>query len=254
LSKYAKISVLSVFFILVLVSSISASAQNDEFTMAEKFYEEKDYESAIRMYRSLLNQGVVSANLYFNMGNACFKNGDLGHAVLYYLRAKRLAPDDRDIIDNLEFARKFARVQMEGVELNPIYTFFTSLVDSYRLDTLGWVTSVFFVLFVIVLCFRFGLGFNNFLLRFSMIATLVLFLGMASLSAFKYRITYLVPKAVIIVEQSEVLTGPSEQSDIEFEGAPGLVVEILSESADYYQVLFENKRRGWIKKEMVTVI
>jgi uncharacterized protein YgiM (DUF1202 family) len=59
---------------------------------------------------------------------------------------------------------------------------------------------------------------------------------------------------VLIAEDCPVTTGPSEQSDVELEGAPGLVVEVLDESGDYYNVLFENKRRGWIRKELVAVI
>ncbi|MEA3297510.1 MAG: tetratricopeptide repeat protein, partial [candidate division Zixibacteria bacterium] len=74
----------------LLIGTVNTMAQSDEFTSANSFYKEKDYESAVGMYNRILAQGVESAALYYNLGNACFKSGDLGHAILYYSRAKRL--------------------------------------------------------------------------------------------------------------------------------------------------------------------
>ncbi len=239
---------------LLITASVAASGATDEFQMANKFYQEKDYDSAIRLYESILNQQTESASLYFNLGNAYFKRGDLGHAILNYMRARRLAPGDEDIRHNLEFARQFSRVKMEGVELNPIRIFVASIAGPYRLDTLAWITSVIFVLFMLALIFRYGLGVSNLAVRSSIIATLLLLVISLSLTTFKYRDDFLTRRAVLIAEESPVRTGPNEQSDIELEGAPGLIVEILVESGDYYDVLFENKRRGWIRKDLVAEI
>ncbi|MBD3331836.1 hypothetical protein GF356_03210, partial [candidate division GN15 bacterium] len=49
-------------------------------------------------------------------------------------------------------------------------------------------------------------------------------------------------------------TGPSEKSEIELQGAPGLVVEVLAEKDGFYNVQFENQRRGWIDKDLVAVV
>jgi len=49
---------------------------------------------------------MFSAALYFNLGNACFKNGQTGQAIVYYRLAHRLAPRDPDIRANLRFARE----------------------------------------------------------------------------------------------------------------------------------------------------
>ncbi len=239
---------------MVAAASAWSADASEEFVQANKFYEERDYSSAIRLYQSVLAQGKESAAVYFNLGNAYFKNGDLGQAVLYYMKAKRQSPDDEDIRHNLEFARRFSAVQMEGVELNPINTFFLSIVDTYRLTTMAWLSSALFVLFVVVLILRFGLGMTGNTVRAALVLCLMLVLISAALTTFKYRVDYLNRRAVIIAEDSPVLTGPSEQSDVELQGAPGLVVQILEESDGYYSVLFENKRRGWISKDLVAEI
>ena len=243
---------LYLIFILILFSVTAGFAQQtDEFEMANKFFEEKDYDSAIRMYQSVINQGVGSAPLYFNLGNAYFKKGDLGYAILNYMRARRLDPSNEDILHNLEFARRFSRVQMEGVELNPISSFMSMIVNPYRLNILAWVSSVCFILFVLIMIFRFGLGYNSSLIRISAILSLIFIMISFGLTTFKYRQDYLTRRGVVVAEEVSVYTGPSILSDVELEAAPGLVIEILDENQEYYNVLFENKRRGWVEKDLI---
>jgi len=239
-------------FAMLLSSAVRA--QTEEFTAANKFYEEKDYPSAIRLYLGVLNRHGESAALYLNLGNAYFKAGDLGHAVLYYTRAKRLAPTDEDIAHNLEFARQFSRVRMEGVQLNPINAFLRSIVDPYQLDSMAWLTGALFIVFMLFLTIRFGLGVVSPVARIGATVALVFLFVLGGLTSFKYRTDFLTRWAVIIADECPVRTGASEQSDMELQGAPGLIVEIMSETSDYYNVLFENKRRGWVKKELVAEI
>lgn len=237
-----------------MCAGVSAAEVERSFAEANNLYEQKDYAGAIRAYQSILDQGVESGELYFNLGNACFKSGDLGRAVLYYFRAKRLSPNDRDIIDNLAFARRFSSVQMEGVQLNPINAFFVSIVDGYRLSFLAWVSSAIFVMLMGLLVVRAGLGVSGGAIKVGVVVVLVLLVASASLTAFKYRHEYLTRRAVILAEESPVYTGASDLSSIELQGAPGLVVEILDQSGEYFHVLFENKRRGWIKTDLVAEI
>jgi len=143
---------------------------------------------------------------------------------------------------------------MEGVQLNPINTFVESIVGSYKLNTLAWVSSIIFILFCLLLISRFGLGMRNSALRISTTVIFIFLIIISGLTTFKYRNDFLTRRAVIIAEESSVLNGPTNNSDLEFQGAPGLIVEILNESGEYYNVLFENKRRGWIQKDLLTEI
>jgi tetratricopeptide (TPR) repeat protein len=240
----------------MLVGSVTVAGQEwrEEFTQGNEFYEEKDYESAIRMYRAVLDQGVESAEVHFNLGNAYFKSGDLGRAVASYLRARRLAPADDDIKANLEFARQFSSVQMEGVRLNPIDAFMESLVGPFHLSFMAWVSTALFVIFLVAVALRWGFAMATTWLRSLLIVSLVLLVLAAGLTTYKYRHDYVTRRAVVVAEDSPVYTGPSENSDLELQGAPGLIVEILDESGDYYEVLFENRRRGWIAKDLVAIV
>ncbi len=232
----------------------SARAQDDDFQAGNKFYENGDYQSAVMMFQKVDGAGLESAPLYYNLGNAYFKDGDLGRAILYYHRAKRLDPSDPDILNNLEFAGRFSTMRMEGVELNPIDAFLKSMVGGYRLKTLGWLASGFFILFVGLLILKYGLQIYFSGLNSAITTALILLVMSSGLTTFKYRSEFLIKRGVVIAQESTVYSGPSTNSDLEFEGSPGLVVEIVKESGDFYDVLFENKRRGWVKKDLVAVL
>ena len=245
---------LILLMVVLAVPTSSVLAQSNDFETGNKYYEQGEFASAIAMYMKVEETGLESAALYYNFGNAYFKNGDLGRSILYYHRAKRLNPADPDIQNNLEFAGRFSTMRMEGVELNPIDSFLKSIVDEYRLKTLGWAASMCFILLVGLLIVKFPLQIQFTGLNSAVIFALTLVVITSGLTTFKYRSDFLNKRAVIIAQESSVYSGPSTNSDLEFEGSPGLVVEIVRESGDFYDVLFENKRRGWVKKDLLEVI
>ncbi len=242
--------------LLVIVSFAAAKAQPSEdlFRQGNELFEAKQYDSAIVVYSAVVNRGLESAPLYFNLGNAYFRDGDLGRAILYYHKARKLDPDDDDIAGNLVFARRFTSVQMEGVKLNPISSLFGSIVEPYQLNTLAWATSAFFILLFVLLTVRFGFNLRGIIVRTGMTVTLIVVLALGLLTTVKYDNDYRTEMAVVVADEAVVRTGPSLLSDKELDAVPGLVVEILDETGDFYNVLFENKRRGWIEKDLVAVI
>lgn len=77
-------------------------------------YERGDFAGAIQGYEDLIERGYDDAALYYNLGNAYFKQDDLGRAILNYLRAQELSPRDTDIRANLELARSQTVDQIQG--------------------------------------------------------------------------------------------------------------------------------------------
>src|SRR6187455_379670 len=75
-----------------------------ELNEAEKAYDARQYGRAVELYEQLLREGYVSCQLYFNLGNAHYKNGDLGKAIHAYELARKLEPDEEDIKINLSIA------------------------------------------------------------------------------------------------------------------------------------------------------
>ena len=84
-------------------AEFSASKQMSNVTKAEgdSAYMRNDFAAAIEIYEALL-QNAEAPEVYYNLGNSCFKEGRLGESILYYRRALRLAPGTRNILRGLD--------------------------------------------------------------------------------------------------------------------------------------------------------
>src|SRR5881396_3448439 len=109
----------SVWFTLLLCCCASAFARADNiasaFEQANRLYEQGQFPEAAAAYQKIIVNGQVSPALYFNLGNALFKSGQIGRAILNYRLAEQLAPRDPDIRANLRFARN----QVAGAGARP---------------------------------------------------------------------------------------------------------------------------------------
>ena len=95
-----------VFFLLVQFVTLGAFAQEATIKEAEVAYTKEDYGKAIELYEGLLKTHGESAEIYYNLGNAYYKENKIAPAILNYERALLLDPGDGDIRFNLQLARQ----------------------------------------------------------------------------------------------------------------------------------------------------
>jgi TPR repeat protein len=86
----------------ILVPEVTADVS--AVTAANRLFEAGNYGEAIQVYEQLSSQGVEDSVLFYNLGNAYYRNGDLGRAILNFRRAAELDPRDPDIRANLALA------------------------------------------------------------------------------------------------------------------------------------------------------
>lgn len=94
------VNVLIIIFFLAFSSIRGYASQISE---AEAAYNSGNYSEAVEIYKSVMDAEGVSGALYFDLGNAYYKAGQLGDAVLCFERAKKLDPGNKSIINNLNF-------------------------------------------------------------------------------------------------------------------------------------------------------
>src|SRR6266480_3118030 len=94
------------FFAFLSVWAASSPAQTDaNFTKANQEYAQGHFTKAISGYEALVRAGQWSANLFYDLGNAYFRVGDFGHAILSYERALALERHHPEATANLQIAR-----------------------------------------------------------------------------------------------------------------------------------------------------
>jgi len=107
---------------LVTFSTYQAKSLLDIETMkrSNQLYENGRFPEAIQTYQQLVDQGFEDSALFYNLGNAYYKSGDFGRAILNYKRAALLAPRDSDIQANLAFVRSLTADQYERQAADPL--------------------------------------------------------------------------------------------------------------------------------------
>ncbi len=125
------------------VAGAAISTPLDQYNQANERYRQGQYPQAREAYQQVVEAGVRDPQVYYNLGNACFKAGHLGEAVLWYERGLRLAPRDADIRANLHYAQQL-RLDKVSEAAGPARW----LEDLYLFPTLDELCLLFSVFFM----------------------------------------------------------------------------------------------------------
>lgn len=235
--------------ILIITPLFAIDEPLDIFKKANQSYEKKDFSYAIELYESLLNSGYANFELYYNLGNSYYKNGQPGKALLNYERALRLKPRDLDLRYNIKFLRKVVQEPEPSFEIQ-IIQWFNNLLNINELTLL-----VSFLYIICTFLFIYYVIKKNriFLWLGIMIFLIFLFMGGWLLLKINYETKGL--QAILISGPAEVRNGPSDTDSVSFTLPEGRKLIILGENGDWYAIgLPIEGLKGWIQKRFIEKI
>ena len=96
---------LSVIFAVSAMLCFGERSEDSLWAQGNKAYQEGNYEVAVSSYNGIRMLGLNSSDLYFNLGNAYFKQNRIAESILSYERAIRLSPSNDNYRYNLEIAK-----------------------------------------------------------------------------------------------------------------------------------------------------
>ena len=246
--------------VVAYTSGIAAAQEGDLealFQRGNRLYQENDYSGALEAYRGVLDVGLESADLYYNLGNAHFKAGELGRAILYYERALRLNPRDSDIRANLELARSLTTDEIE-----PLSRFWVLSVVSWWVDLLPR-NGLAFSLVLTYLLAAAGL-ILVILSRRRALSRLGIWLGVgAGLGILLLGVTLLARERVlggadwgiIMAEAAAVQSAPSGEDDLTlFHVHEGTRVRVDRTAESWFEIVLEDGRVGWVPSGVLEII
>ncbi len=88
----------------MLLASVAATSATLS-QQADSAYMTEDYATAADLYKRSLAEEATTPDTYYNLGNAYWRNGEAGNAIISYERALRLDPSHEDARPNLQFVR-----------------------------------------------------------------------------------------------------------------------------------------------------
>jgi tetratricopeptide (TPR) repeat protein len=226
--------------VLVVAISLSAStvAAQGDLGAGDVAFQQGDFEVAIQQYERELSRGVNHETVYYNLGNAYFRTGQMGRAIYNYERALRLQPALDDARYNLQVAREVVaeshRDRLKGAEADPVWI---RLVTHYDIGELSvGVLALNLLFFVMLLVLRFlAIG-----IRRTILIVMSLFSALA-----------LVCVLALFGDQAVLREGTDEGFAERGQLHAGLRVRVIETKAGWYRVRLSNGVEGWVQKPHV---
>lgn len=240
--------VIVVLFILACSSLFVTPAQAVTKANADAEYAKGNYQQAIIDYQDLLKQGV-SAEIYYNMGNAYYRLDNITQAVLAYERALLLAPSDDDIRFNLQMARSKTIDKITPASQMFFVTWYHSLVNLMSVDAWAY-TALGSMVLVLVLVLVYLFAERIWLRKVGFFGGIFFVLLFLSANIFAYQQSCGMNDrngAIIIAPSAAVRETPAANSTSLFYLHEGTRVDITDKSMSQWRAIrLADGREGWV--------
>jgi tetratricopeptide (TPR) repeat protein len=244
--------------ILFLLCATFAWADDNTLLIEEgnKLYSQNDYQQAAELYQKVIENGYESPELYYNLGNTYFKLDNIPSAILYYEKARKLAPGNDDILFNLNIANSRIVDKIETVPEVFYARWWNNLVYALSLDSWGWISLTAFGLAVLMLLV-FLLS-NIVWIRkssfWSGIIFLILFAFSFLLAQQKHASFSSDHQAIVFTPTVTIKSSPTDSSIDLFVIHEGTKVQLTDHVGAWYEIEIANGSVGWLKEEDIKKI
>lgn len=241
--------------ILPLLFSQMMFGQNDvAFQQANNLYNEGKYQESINLYQSILDKGEHSAELYFNLGNAHYKLNNVAPSIYNYEKALQLKPNDKDIINNLAYAKNMTIDVIETIPEIGFSKLVKSIITFFPTDIWAIISiiSMFaFALFFLLYYFSYATNKKRFMFLSSLITVIVAVVTL--FFAFqKNTIDKKNKPAIVFAKEVRLKTEPNLRSEDAFELHEGAKVNILETfEEEWVKVKIANGKTAWITRDNI---
>jgi len=223
---------------------------------ANHAYTVGDYPAAIVAYDSIRSQGWASAKLYFNLGNAYYKDNRIGRAILNYRRAERLDPSDAAIRHNLAVASASVRERIEPTPRFFVGNWLRGLTRTAGAD--GWAT-LFLVFLALALACVLAYLFADRMGRrkagfYGAAVALLLAVGSLAIALVQRRELLYPDEAVVMITAAPVKSEPNNASRDLFVLHEGIQVRVVGQMADWREIVLADGNSGWIEGASIELI
>ena len=242
--------------LLVSLASERTYAQQDLLSTAAAAYDSAQYQRSIDAYEQIATQYGVNPELFYNLGNAYYKQKNYPKAILNYERCLLYDPSNVDARENVELARLQCVDKIEAIEPMFFVTWSNGIRDSFSCDTWGTLAIIFFLLFIAGCGTYFfshrtsrrKLGFYSALLAIIISLVCIHYAG-AQRDHIQQRDYAIVMTPSVIVRAS-----PAESGTQLFTIHEGLKVRIRSTLSGWSEIELTDGQVGWMPSDGLEVI
>lgn len=246
----------AIFAALLMLICMNSRAQDEtsvrNWNEATRSYGAHQYRNAIEHYEEILKTHKASAAVYYNLGNAYYKNGDAGKAVLNYKRALKLDATDAHARENIAFIQ--ARTPGAPVALKEIFflSAYRSVLHTVPANTWA-ILSLAGFLVILYIIYRISTGSIRYGYRWLSFGA-VMWLLVLSFAFSGYRQGSSLTEGVVITDQAFIYeSGDSSRTKLSV--PEGTVVTFLGSTKDSKVLIrLNNGSEGWIDRSDIEIV
>ncbi|WP_458628431.1 tetratricopeptide repeat protein [Winogradskyella sp. PC D3.3] len=247
----------AITFLLICCFSFIGFSQNDQsFSEANALYNDGKYAEAIDKYESILDSKQHSAELYFNLGNANYKLNNIAPSIYYFEKALQLKPNDKDIQNNLAFARNMTIDAIEEVPVVGFSRIINNVVNTFSTDT--WAKmAVGGVLLFVVIFLAYHFSYTSSKKRIAFVTSIVSLFVACFAVAMAFQKEGLNKKdnpAIVFAQESRVKTDPNPTSEEVFRLHEGTKVQVIETYDDWNRIKLSDNSTGWIPSKDIKLL
>ena len=234
--------------VFLMVISCSFSMESHKlFHQANDFFINKNYKKSIELYERIIDSGQGNSTVFYNLGNAYYRLGDIGHAIWAYKHANKFSPRDKDITHNLKIAEAKTLDRINPPPLFIFHDFYRKIKSSmtmFELVSLGGILS--FILSLIWIKQSFAgkkIGLSKNIFQLVLVLLIIVHVFILDMIFEKKKIV----SEAIVVEKFDAQSGPFfGDNKVLFQINSGSIVEVLEEKNDWSEIILIDGKKGWV--------
>ncbi len=244
------------YILTFLIASISFAQNERLFEQGNALYNDGNYELAIEKYETILDNGKHSAELYFNLGNAHYKLSHIAPSIYYYEKSLQLKPNDKEIKNNIAFARNMTIDAVDAIPEVGFSKFVNNISRSMTFERWAFLTVVLMLLFVMLFLtyyFTYASGKKRLAFIGSMAALVFSCLAL-SFAFHNYDLVETDQPAIVFAQESQIKSEPNLRSTEAFKLHEGTKVQILDTVNNWNKIRLADGKTGWIPNEDIKAL
>lgn len=244
------------YIITCLVSTVCIAQSNISFEQGNTLYNEGKYTEALTVYKSILDTGEHSAELYYNMANAHYKLNHIAPSIYYYEKALLLKPNDKDILNNIAYAKNMTIDAIDEVPDVGFSRLLNKFTHTFSFDNWAKLAVGLMILFVVLfLVYYFSYSTVKKRLAFVTSSFAVALSLIAVLFAFhKYELDAKDQPAIVFAKETQVKSEPNLRSVEAFKLHEGTKVQILDTVNNWKEIKIADGKTGWIISDDIKML
>jgi tetratricopeptide (TPR) repeat protein len=231
-----KITLLLIFLFIAIKISYA-----DDFIDASNFYKNSEYSKALEIYKKY--EDNANPYILYNIGNCYYKMNNKAEALAYYIKTFNLNPRVSGLKENLIKTATENGNELFSEDIPQIlYSIYYSM-SKYEIITFF---EIFFIALVILLLLKSKNKISNINNHIFILIIITAIFG----TWYILRKNSVFDRCGVIIEDTDLYSGPSNTFQVVANIPKGRIIEILSEKNDFIEVGVPKENiKGWLESK-----